>query len=165
MCRKQSHVPEIHSVYHLLTFIFMSLCLSGLRQDSVSSLTSEGFYSAQKRPAAFTGDGVLTAIFWAVLIKMLQETAEVLTYLTSGWKCIRGEVSFHEYENKPEFDMNQEQMFCNAEITGRNAKWKNTLWYHDIKYNIMHPNLFSASFFSINFSLWGNLFSFHFHVS
>lgn len=30
-CRKQSHVLEIHSVYHLLTFIFMSLCLSGRR--------------------------------------------------------------------------------------------------------------------------------------
>lgn len=41
MCRKLSHVLEIHSFYHLLTFIFMSLCLSGLRRDSFSSLTSK----------------------------------------------------------------------------------------------------------------------------
>lgn len=43
-------------------------------------------------------------------------TAGMLEYLMSGWKCIRGGVSFHEYKNKQEFYIKKNK--CSCECSG-----------------------------------------------
>lgn len=108
MCRKQSHIPEIHSVYHLLTFIFMSLCHSGLRRNSVSSLTSQNSFcpktKQKKQPEVCDSQDSSKSISHPLSYEMLFRdffcTAELLTYLTSGWKSIRGGVCFFMHSKK-----------------------------------------------------------------
>lgn len=112
MCCKQSHIPEIHSVYHLLTFIFMSLCHSGLRRNSVSSVTSQNSFcpktkqqQQKKQPEVCDSQDSSESISHPPSYKMLFLrhffcTAEVLTYLTSGWKSIRGDVCFFMHSKK-----------------------------------------------------------------